>query len=124
MFENCTCVSSNLASQLFNTTPQYMNTDLTQLTFDLSINGTAKEGRCDQGCNLIGPFLVVIGIALFLIFMLQVPYVIITVRYRATVILILPCEATRNVCSYSIYELYTRTKLVHVHLYIIKKNYV
>ncbi len=61
-----------------------MNSDLAQLTSDLLPNGTVTEGRCDQGCQLIGPFLLVIGIALFLIFMLQVPYVIITVRYVFT----------------------------------------
>ena len=46
----------------------------------LLTNGTATDGRCDQGCKMLGVFLAVIAVALFLIFMLQVPYVIITVR--------------------------------------------
>ena len=79
VFENCSCVAESLALQLVNASNP-LNSDLSQLTFDLSSNSTATEGMCDQGCNLLGLFLVFIALALFLIFMLQVPYIIITVR--------------------------------------------
>ena len=46
----------------------------------LLTNATATDGRCDQGCNMLGLFLALIAVAIFFIFMLQVPYVIITVR--------------------------------------------
>ena len=41
---------------------------------------TAKDGICDQGCNKLWIFLVILGLYLFLIFILNVPNVIITVR--------------------------------------------
>jgi len=79
VFQNCSCIAGNLATQTLNTTG-FESSDIYQLTTDLLSNATAVEGRCDQGCNLLGVFLAVIAVALFLIFMLQVPTVIITVR--------------------------------------------
>ena len=85
MFENCSCIADNLASQLLERgSPYYGVNDTDALSSLLLTNGTAVDGRCDQGCNKLGLFLVLIAIALFLIFILQVPYVIITVRQVAT----------------------------------------
>ena len=41
---------------------------------------TAKDGICDQVCNKLWIFLVFLGLYLFLLFVLNVPNVIITVR--------------------------------------------
>ena len=68
VFENCECIS-NISD----------NNDsiLDEL---IAMNGTANEGRCNQGCNNLGIFLASIFVSLFLIFILQVPNVLITVR--------------------------------------------
>ena len=43
-------------------------------------NMTAKDDICDQGCNKLRIFLVILGLYLFLLFILNVTNVIITVR--------------------------------------------
>ncbi len=68
-FEDCECISK-----------MYGGNDSLILDESISMNGTAIEGRCNQGCNYLGIFLAVIFVALFLIFILQVPNVLITVR--------------------------------------------
>ncbi len=41
----------------------------------------AKVGVCDQSCKSLGIYLAISIIGLFLIFLLQVPNIIITIRY-------------------------------------------
>ena len=41
---------------------------------------TAKDGICDQGCNQLWIFVVILGLIIFVLFVLQIPNVIITVR--------------------------------------------
>lgn len=43
-------------------------------------NSTAVEGKCPQGCKTLGLWLVLVGIVIFLIFMLRIPTILITVR--------------------------------------------
>lgn len=72
-FQNCSCIAGQLELR-----------DVTSLD-----NSSAVEGQCDQGCNKLGLYLGVIFFALLLIFILQVPNIIITVRY----IIILICSS-------------------------------
>lgn len=51
------------------------------------VNGTAVDGRCYQGCNKLGIYLGVVFFALLFIFILQVPNVIITVRYVVAIVI-------------------------------------
>jgi len=72
VFENCSCVASNLFFQSNTTFPR---------TSDLFLsNSTAQNGKCPMECHTLPLFLVLIGIVLFLIFMLKIPTVIITLR--------------------------------------------
>ena len=47
------------------------------------MEGSALDGRCDDGCGggKLGLFLVIMAVELFLIFVLHIPDVIITIRY-------------------------------------------
>ena len=58
---------------------------------------SASDGRCDDGCGsgMLGLFLVVIGVGLFLIFTLQIPNVIITIRYTRSTF---PLDALLDYC--------------------------
>jgi hypothetical protein len=60
--------------------PYYGVNDTAALSSLLLTNGTAVDGRCDQGCNKLGPFVVVTAVMIFLILTLYVPYIITTVR--------------------------------------------
>ena len=80
VFENCSCIADNLASQLIQQETYNGINDTGTPTSILLSNSTATDGRCDLGCNKLGLFLAFIAVALFLMFILQVPYVIITVR--------------------------------------------
>ena len=73
MFENCTCVAEMQAVE-----SGFSYNDPASLVF-LS-NSTVTEGRCNQSCNTLGVYLGVIAVAIFLVFMLYVPDVIVTVR--------------------------------------------
>ena len=64
-FDNCACIFDRI-------------TNITS-KFAMS-NGTAVNGICEQSCNKLGIFLVVVFLVLILLFMLQVPNVVITVR--------------------------------------------
>ena len=59
MFENCSCVADS---------------------------GTAESGICATECHTLPLFLVLVGIVLFLVFMLKIPTVIITLRCIYTVL--------------------------------------
>ena len=65
IFENCTCVVSSLEMEQGG---------------NLSVAGSASDGRCDSNCNNLGLFLFLLAVSLFLIFMLNIPNVIITIR--------------------------------------------
>ena len=68
VFENCRCV------------PNYQsNASVLSLG-----NGTAENGICATECHTLPLFLVLVGIVLFLVFMLKIPTVIITLRYMFT----------------------------------------
>ena len=83
MFENCSCIADNLASQLLERgSPHgYGINDTDTLSSLLLTNGTAVDGRCDQGCNKLGPFLFITAVIIFFILTLYVPYIITTVRW-------------------------------------------
>ena len=51
-----------------------------QYNIEWSGNATAVDGTCPHFCNKMGIFLGIIFITLFLIFILQVPNIVITVR--------------------------------------------
>ena len=68
-FENCGCIADRMQQ----------NDTISDLNL-YDVNGGAVDGRCDQGCNKLGLFLGIMFVALLLIFILQVPNVIITVR--------------------------------------------
>lgn len=70
-FDNCTCVGDRME--------QSSNYTLSAFITNTS-NATAVDGQCDQGCNKLGIFLGIMFIALLLIFILQVPNIVITVR--------------------------------------------
>ena len=80
VFENCSCIADSLASQSLQRGSPYGFNDTDALSSLLLSNGTAVDGRCDQECNKLGPFLVLIGVIIFLILILYVPYIITTVR--------------------------------------------
>ncbi len=65
-FDNCTCIADRI-----------MNDHLHNFTVS---SGTAVDMKCEQQCNKLGVFLAVIFLAILLIFILEVPNVIITVR--------------------------------------------
>jgi hypothetical protein len=44
-------------------------------------NSTATLGQCPQGCNTLGLWLLLIGVVVFLIFVLRIPTLLITIRY-------------------------------------------
>ena len=51
--------------------------------FDTNVtatNRTAKAGLCGQDCNLLAAFLVSVTVFVFLIFMLEVPTLLVTIR--------------------------------------------
>ena len=43
-------------------------------------NRTAEAGLCGQDCNLLAAFLVSVSVFVFLIFMLEVPTLLVTIR--------------------------------------------
>ena len=57
-----------------------LNDTLSAFMSTSKFNATAVDGQCDLECNKIGIFLGVLFIALLLIFILQVPNIVITVR--------------------------------------------
>ena len=65
-----------------------MNNSLDRIT-----NGSAVDGKCDQGCNKMGLFLGVLFVGLLLVFVLQVPNIVITVRqvYLSVVVFLRQC---------------------------------
>ena len=65
VFENCRCVLNYQS-----------NASVSSLG-----NGTAESGICATECHTLPLFLVLVGIVLFLVFMLKIPTVIITLRY-------------------------------------------
>ena len=71
VFGNCTCVADNLAN---------MQNDPSLFSSFLIDNATATDGRCPQNCNKLGLWLLIIGVVIFLIFLLRVPTLLITIR--------------------------------------------
>ena len=77
VFENCRCV------------PDYQsNASVLSLG-----NGTAENGICATECHTLPLFLVLVGIVLFLVFMLKIPTVIITLRYVFSLLVLLSTHA-------------------------------
>ena len=77
VFENCSCVAANLGLRQLtdNITTEFLSDE------EILAMSTATEGQCDNGCIGLGPFLALSIIALFLIFLLQVPNIFVTIRY-------------------------------------------
>ena len=58
------------------------NTAGTTLTEEeLLLNSTATLGTCDSGCVLLGPFIALLVVFLFFLFSLEIPTIVITLRY-------------------------------------------
>ena len=74
IFENCSCVAASLAARLELASEEEVLTD-----------SFAVGGMCDNGCNLFGVFISLSLLALFLLFILEVPNVVITIRYSCSV---------------------------------------
>ena len=70
-FENCSCVVANLASSL----------NLSTSDQAILLNGTATDGVCDNGCENLGLFLGLLLVMVFLLFILEVPNFVVTMRY-------------------------------------------
>lgn len=73
VFSNCACISESLSSM--NTSTHIFSTPSQLLG-----NSTATAGRCPQKCNTLGIWLLLIGIVVFLIFVLRIPTLLITIR--------------------------------------------
>ena len=51
----------------------------------ISLSSTATTGLCDTGqCQLVGPFLVLLGIGVLILYSRVVPLVFVTLRYKHT----------------------------------------
>lgn len=73
MFENCSCIANNLYSDMLSTG---MASDYSNLL----INSTAARGLCGDSCSYLPVFVVVVTIFVFLIFLIRVPFVLVTIR--------------------------------------------
>ena len=69
IFENCSCVAANLALSLNLSTSE-----------EILMNDTATEGVCDNGCRNFGLFLGLVLVMTFMLFILEVPNIVITIR--------------------------------------------
>ncbi len=75
-FENCTCIAQRQIGNMG------LNISSPSLVEAFQSNSTASDGQCDENCDsLLAVFAVFAGVLLFLAFMIQVPDVIITVRF-------------------------------------------
>lgn len=74
-FKECTCIAANLMQQ------QQRNSSLIELSVeDFLPMSTATVGECDQNCIMFAPQLAVAIIGLILVFALEVPYLLVTIR--------------------------------------------
>lgn len=80
VFENCTCIRDNFAVQQFFGSNRTMNFSDFQ-TDELLSMSSAQQGECDTGCYGLGIFLATSVFSLFLLFALQVPNIVITIRW-------------------------------------------
>ena len=69
---DCTCVANNVFSDVMSNVIDEKNGSLS--------NSTAVSGLCPQSCNYLGGFLVCVTVFVFLIFMLEVPTLLVTIR--------------------------------------------
>ena len=70
-FDRCRCVADRLSAVNSSTYSTL-----------LAANSSASDGLCGRDCGLkLGLFLALIGVGLFTVFMLQIPNVIVTIRW-------------------------------------------
>ena len=75
MFENCSCVAEHLY-QLSN--DNFAASSV--FPWSYLANSTAASGMCSTDCRNLGPFLVCVGILIFLVFVLKIPSILVTMR--------------------------------------------
>ncbi len=75
ILENCGCVANNLYSSMI----QNGDAALSNVNSVLA-NSTATRGICQTPCQLLAPFIVLVTIFVFLIFLIRVPFLLVTIR--------------------------------------------
>ena len=73
MFENCSCIANNLYDDM-------LSTGMASGYRNLLSNSTAARGLCEASCSFLPGFLAVVGIFIFLIFLIRVPFALVTIR--------------------------------------------
>lgn len=76
VFENCSCVAEHFYLDSI-TDPTVTNT---RELLEFTGNSTAANGMCSTNCHLLGPFLFLCGLLIFLLFVLKIPNVLVTIR--------------------------------------------
>ena len=75
VFANCSCVAETLSDMV------YTDQQLSSLFLDtLAESSTANSMPCGNDCNTLAPFLTILLLALFLIFMVQIPITYMSMR--------------------------------------------
>ncbi len=72
-YENCSCIASNLYDKMTETD---FNTILE--------SSTASRGLCPTPCSFLPAFVVLVALFVFLIFLIRVPFLLVTIRYKQT----------------------------------------
>ena len=80
VFENCSCVAENIYHSSNESLATHQQTTLVQ-EYNVMGSSTAINGKCKTNCRNLGFFLLVVGMIVFLVFLLKIPTILVTIRY-------------------------------------------
>ena len=89
-FVNCTCIRNRLVAQAMEqgSGSGSPNDEMGNVSIDALMDqefmlkeSNAFIGACDQGCQLLIPHIIISVIGFILLFLLEVPFIFITIRY-------------------------------------------